>query len=96
MIVSHAIDELVLGRCVVECEFCPICSPLSVVTNASGKQHLLLDLRYVSQFSPDREFKYESLELVSTLFNVAIFSHPDLKSGYHHVDLYEDSWPYLE
>ena len=33
---SRAIDELVLGRCVVECEFCSnVCSPLFVVTNAT-------------------------------------------------------------
>ena len=48
---SRAIDELVLGQCVVECEFYSIvCSPLFVVTNASGKQHWVLDLKYVNQF----------------------------------------------
>ena len=48
--VSHAIDKLISGRCVIEYNSCPIvCSPLSVVTNASGKR-LVLDLRYVNQF----------------------------------------------
>lgn len=76
--------------------FCPIvCSPLSVVTNASGKR-LVLDLRYVNQFLPDCKFKYEGLELVPTLFNCGnYFTTFDLKSGYHHVDIHEDSWPYL-
>ena len=33
--VCDAIDELLLGRCVVKCTSCPIvCSPLSVVSNA--------------------------------------------------------------
>ena len=95
--VSGAIDELVLGRCVVECTSCPtVCSPLSVVTNASGKQRLVLDLRYVNQFLPERKFKYEGLELIPTLFESGdFFTTFDLKSGYHHVDLHEDSWPYL-
>ena len=67
----------------VECEFCSIdCSPLSVVTNASGKQRLVLDLRYVNQFLPDHKFKYKGLELVPTLFNCGnFFTTCDLKSG---------------
>ena len=45
--VHDAIDELVSGRCVVECASCPIvCSPLSIVTNASRKQRLVVDHRY--------------------------------------------------
>ena len=36
--VADAIQELVTGHCVVECDRCPIvCSPLSVVTSAKGK-----------------------------------------------------------
>jgi hypothetical protein len=95
--VCDAIAELVSGRCVVEHASCPIvCSPLSVVTNASGKQRLVLDLRYINQFLPDRKFKYEGLELVPTLFQIGdFFTTFDLKSGYHHVDIHEDSWPYL-
>ena len=95
--VSHAIDELISGRCVIEYNSCPIvCSPLSVVTNASGKQRLVLDLRYVNQFLPNRKFKYEGLELIPSLFNCGdYFTTFDLKSGYHHMDIHEDSWPYL-
>ena len=48
--VGGAIDEFVSGRCVIECDYqYPIvCSPLSVVVNASRKQCLVLDLRYVN------------------------------------------------
>ena len=57
---------------------------------------MVLDLRYVNQFLPDRKFKYEGLELVPSLFNNGdFFTTFDLKSGYHHVDIHEDSWPYL-
>ena len=60
--VDDAIQELVTGHCVVQCEACSIvCSPLSVVTNKKGKQRLVLDLRYLNQFLPDRKFKYERL-----------------------------------
>ena len=82
----------------VECSYSPIvCSPLSVVTNFSGKPPLVLDLRYVNQFLPDGKFKYEGLELIPNLFNSGDFSSTtfDLKSGYHHVDIHEDSRPYL-
>jgi hypothetical protein len=72
--VSRAVEELVSGQCVVECSSCPIvCSPLSVVTKASGKQRLVLDLRYINQFLTDRKFKYEGLELVPTLFSCGDF-----------------------
>ena len=97
LFVSNAIDELVAGRCVVVSSSCPVvCSPLSVVANASGKLRLVLDLRYINQFLPDRKFKYEGLDLIPTLFNRGdFFTTFDLKSGYHHVDIHEDSWPYL-
>ena len=68
-IASAIIDELVAGRCVIECSTCPIVSsPLSVVYNAKGKPRLVVDLRYVNQFLPEHKFKYESLNLVPSLF----------------------------
>ena len=67
--VTAAIEDLVLAHCVEECSVCPIVSsPLSVVTNSKGKQCLVLDLRYINQFLPDRKFKYEGLSLVPLLF----------------------------
>ena len=95
--VTAAIEELVLARCVVECSHCPtVCRPLSVVTNATGKQRLVLDLRYINQYLPDRKFNYEGLSHVPSLFRRGdFFSTFDLKSGYHHVDIHEDCWSYL-
>ena len=95
--VDDAIQELVTGHCVVQCEACPIvCSPLSVVTNKKGKQHLVLNLRHLNQFLPDRKFKYEGLNLIPALFQQGeYFTVFDLKSGYHHVDIHEECWPYL-
>ena len=95
--VSTAIDDLVAAQCVVECVVCPIVgSPLSVVFNAKGNPRLVLDLRYVNQFLPEHKFKYEGLSLVSSLFQCGdFFTTFDLKSGYHHVDIHQDFWPYL-
>lgn len=47
--VESAIRELVSARCVVVSNTCPVvCSPLSIVVNASGEQLLVFDLRYVN------------------------------------------------
>ena len=73
-----------------------MCSPLSVVQNDSGKQRLVIDLRYVNQFLPIQKFKYEGLNLVPQLFRKEDFFFTfDLKSGYRHVDIHEDCWLYL-
>ena len=95
--VESTIKELVSVCFVVESTTCPIvCSPLSIVVNASGKQHLVLDLRYVNQFLPDQKFKYEGLDLVLLLFRCCdFFTTFDLKPGYHHVHVHEDCWSFL-
>ena len=95
--VEESIGDLVHSRCARESMSCPIvCSPLLVVENAKGKLRLVIDLRYVNQFLIQCKFKYEGLDLISSLFRQGdfVFSF-DLKSGYHHVDIHEDSQPYL-
>ena len=95
--VEESIDDLVHSRCVRECTSCPtVCSPLLVVENAKGKLRLVIDLRYVNQFLIQCKFKYEGLDLVPSLFRKGdfVFSF-NLKSGYHHVDIHEESQPYL-
>ena len=73
-----------------------VCSPLLVVTNASGKKRLVLDLQYVNQLLHKQKFKYEGLDVVPSLFSQGeYFITFDLKSGYHHVDVHKDSWKYL-
>ena len=95
--VEEAIQELVALSCVVQCSECPaVCSPLSVVVNAQGKKRLVLDLRYVNQFILLTKFKYEGLNVIPQIFSKGdYFFTFDLKSGYHHVDIHEDCWPFL-
>ena len=83
--VDNAIEDLANNKCILEMGEIPhICSPLSVVTNSAGKKRLVIDLRYLNQHLLKEKFKYEDF----------LFSF-DLKSGYHHVDIYKNHWKYL-
>ena len=52
-----------------------MCSQLSVITNDSGKNRLVLDLGYVNQFIAVRKFKYEGLNLIPSVFEKKIFHY---------------------
>ena len=95
--VSNSIRELIQANCVIESDSCPlVCSPLQVVTNAKGKHRLVIDLRYINQYLKQYKFKYEGLNVIASLFHQGDYMFTfDLKSGYHHVDINVDSWPYL-
>ena len=72
--VEDSIGDLVRSRCVRESISCPIvCSPLLVVENTKGKLRLVTDLRYVNQFLNQYKFKYEGLDLISSLFRKGDF-----------------------
>ena len=73
-----------------------ICSPLSVVANTQGKLRLVLNLRYLNQFLWADRFKYEDLRVAMLMFQKGDYLFTfDLKSGYHHVDIYEPHRKYL-
>ena len=95
--VDEAINSLLLNRCVRKVDARPyICSPLSVVSNSSGKPRLVLNLRYLNQFLYVVSFKYEDLRVVALMFQEDEFLFKfDLKSGYHHVDIYPEHQKYL-
>ena len=86
--VSEAIVKLLKGRYIEEQSEPPYCvNPLSV---AKGKKlRLVLDLRNVNGHLLKQSFRYEDLRSLSQLFeqNFWFFTW-DLKSGYHHVDIY--------
>ena len=60
--VNEEIENLVKNRCAVLVNDRPyICSPLSVVSNSSGKLRLVLNLKYLNQFLHVLSFTLEQL-----------------------------------
>ena len=71
-------------------------NPLSVSVQASGKKRLILDLRYINKFLKKTHIKYEDWKIVISYFTLGayVFSF-DLKSGYHHIEIFEGHQAYL-
>ena len=95
--VNEAVNKLVANRCAIEVNKKPyLCSLLLVVKNPSGKLRLVLNLKYLNQFLNKDSFKYEDLRIAALMFEQhdLLFKF-DLKSGYHHVDIYPDHQKYL-
>ena len=95
--VDLAVAELLSGGYIESVSAKPyICSPLSVVENATGKQRLVLNLRHVNQFVWKQKFKYEDLRIAMMLFRPGEYMFTfDLKSGYHHVEVTQAHRKYL-
>ena len=73
-----------------------VCSPLSVVGNPEVKLRLVLNLRYLSQFLYVQSFKFEDLRTAALMFEQGEYLFKfDLKSGYHHVDIWPEHYKYL-
>ena len=70
--------------------------PLSVVTSTKGKKRLVINLRYLNQYLRRDSFKYEDLHTLMAILrpNDFLFKF-DLKSGYHHVEIFQPHWTYL-
>ena len=95
--VTEAVAELLRNRCIQTVTQKPhICSPLSVVSNSSGKLRLVLNLRYLNQFLLKAKFKYEDLRVAMSMFQQGDYMFSlDFKSGYHHVDIHRQHWKFL-
>ena len=95
--VDEAKQNLVQNFCIIRMDQKPyLCSLLSVVENPSGKLRLVLNLQYLNQFLYALHFKYEDLRIAALLFEKHEFLFKfDLKSGYHHVDIYPEHQKYL-
>ena len=86
--VSEAINKLLLGNYIVEHSEPPYCvNPLSV---AEGKKlRLVIDLRHINPHLQKQSFRYEDLRSLAQMFEEGFwFFTWDLKSGYHHIDIY--------
>ena len=73
-----------------------ICSPLSVVQNEKGKKRLVINLRHLNQYLWKTSFKYEDLRTLMQILTPSDFVFTfDLKSRYHHLDIFPQHWQYL-
>ena len=73
-----------------------VINPLSVSTQSSGKRRLILDLRFVNQFILKQKVKFEDYKTALDLFQYGSYACSfDLKSGYHHVDIFPSHQRFL-
>ena len=95
--VDEAVQSLLTNRCIRKVGGKPwVCNPLSVVSNFKDKLRLVLNLRYVNQFLHVAKFKYEDLHVAALMFERDEYMFKfDLKSGYHHVNIYPEHQRYL-
>ena len=92
--VESAIQELLRVGSIVSCT-CPpdVVNPLSVSVQSSGKKRLTLDLRHVNFFVKKSKITFEDAQCMLNLIigkspsNLWAYSF-DIKSGYHHVEIY--------
>ena len=91
--VEDAIRELVESGRVLEVVLPPlVVNPSSVSVQATGKKRLILDLRYVIKCLRKIRVKYEDWKIALSYFMTEAFMFSfDLKSGYHHIEIFEGS-----
>lgn len=95
--VESAILDLVKSQAAVEVSYIPhVVSPLSVSVQSSGKKRLILDLRIVNKCIWKEKFKCEDWRtLIPYLAKGGFLFNFDLKSGYHHVEIFPEHLKYL-
>ena len=73
-----------------------IINPLSVSIQKSGKKRLILDLRHVNQFLHKTKLRCEDFSIAKEVLNPGDFMFTfDLKTGYHHVEIFPEHRKYL-
>ena len=81
--VTKAVSELLWWGCIRKVVETPkVCSPLLVVSSSSGKQRLVINLRYINRYLWKDKFKYEDMHSAPAYFEVGHFINTfDLKLG---------------
>ena len=97
LFVEKAIDQLVIKGCVSEVQSEPLMvNPLTVAYNRDGKPRLVLDCRNINPHLKQFKFRYEDISTAKQIFRKGDFLFTfDLKSAYHHIEIFEDHRPYL-
>ena len=96
--VADAITELLsLGRVhQTRKEQLLVISPLSVSVQQTGKKRLILDLRYVNQHVYKQRVKFDHWRTAINFFGKGTyFTKFDLKTGYHHLEIFPEHQPFL-
>ena len=95
--VDQAISGLVDSGSVVNVQEKPhVVNPLTVSVNAKGKERLILDLRHVNEHIVLSKMKFEDVACAKQFLSSECFGFVwDLKSGYHHVDIFHSHCKYL-
>ena len=73
-----------------------IINPLSVSIQSSGKKRLILDLRYINHHIWKHTIIFDDCSIALQYFIGGCFMFSfDLKSGYHHIDIFPDHRKFL-
>ena len=95
--VSEAIFDLLWTKRVEILDHQPdIVNPLSVSVQPSGKKRLILALRHFNLYVFKRKFRCEDISVAIQIFSKGLYLFKfDLKSGYHHVEIFPEHRKYL-
>ena len=73
-----------------------IVNPLSLATNSGSKNRLVLDLKHINPHLHTLKFKCEDVDTAVLLLNPGDFLFTfDIKSAYHHIEIFQDHQTYL-
>ena len=94
--VGQALDELLKSGRIIKLDNPPkVTNPLSVAENGE-KKRLILDLRYVNQHLWKAHIKFEDFKHFKNFIKKGSYMfHFDFRSGYHHIDIFQEHWTYL-
>lgn len=97
MFVEQSIIDLLESHCIEEVFLPPeIINPLSVSIQKSGKKRLILDLRHVNKYVFKNKFRCEDIKVAKEILSPGDFMFTfDLKSGYHHVEIFLEHRKFL-
>ncbi len=95
--VTESILDLLADNRVRQVDVEPlIVSPLTVADNVPGKLRLVLDLKYLNAHLAKQKIKYEDWKYFMQYVEVGGYVYKlDLKSGYHHLDIFYQHQTYL-
>lgn len=95
--VTQALDDLLGSQCISIVSSQPwVVNPLSVSIRDEGKKRLVLDLRHVNPHLFKYKFKCEDVHTAKNLLGEGYYLYTfDIKSAYHHVEIFPIHRTYL-